>query len=166
MTNRKKAIALAFAVPLLAILIIALCGMAENTVAQNQPASITDPCFSQFTAKSSVPINATTATTTQLVAPAAGEAVFVCGASLTIAPSSTSADTAQFISGTGPTCGTNTVTNTGTFGNGDLTTAAPPLFISFADPGSTFSSAVGAGVCLVSAGTTVNIQGVLTYVQQ
>ena len=126
----------------------------------------TDPCQSSGVAKSSAAINISSATTTQLVAPSGTTSVYVCGATFTIAPSATSADSISFITGTGGTCGGSTVTKTGTFGAGDLTTAAPVVAVSFSDPGTSFSGAAGSGLCAVSAGTTVNIQGFVTYVQQ
>jgi hypothetical protein len=126
----------------------------------------TDPCESSAIVKLSASISSASATTVQLVAPTAGKAAFVCGASFTIAPSATSADTAQFITGTGATCGGSTVTKTGTFGNGDLTTTVGVASIKLSTPGTVFSSAVASGVCIVTAGTTVSVQGILTYVIQ
>lgn len=125
-----------------------------------------DPCQSAGVAKNSVAINAVAAGTTQLVALSGATRVYVCGVSMTIAPSGTSADTATFEYGTGASCGTGTTALTGAFGAGDLTTTAPPLFVTFADPGTTIKTPPGNAFCLLSAGTTVNIQGVLTYVQQ
>jgi hypothetical protein len=128
-------------------------------------AAIADPCQSPGVVKQSVPIAISTATTTQLVALNTNQAIYVCGVSMTIAPSATTADTATLEYGTGANCGTGTTVLTGAFGAGDLTTAAPPLFLSFADPGTTVKTPFGQALCLLSAGTTVNIQGVLTFVQ-
>lgn len=125
-----------------------------------------DPCQNPAIFKSSVPVSLTTATTTSLVSPSSSARVYVCGASFTIAPSGTIADTIQFITGSGGTCGTGTVTNTGTYGNGDLTTTTGVVPINLQSNGMVFSSAQGAGVCAVTAGTTVNIQGILSFVQQ
>jgi hypothetical protein len=123
-----------------------------------------DPC--SYTAKSSAPINVTTAATTSLVAVSGSTVVYVCGVSFTIAPSATTADTALFEYGTGAACTSPTVL-TGTYGNGDLTTAAPVVTVNYGGGGQTiFKSAASAGICILSAGTTVNIQGVMTYVQQ
>jgi hypothetical protein len=123
-----------------------------------------DPC--SYAAKSSAPISVTSATTTSLVAVSGATVVYVCGISFTIAPSATSADTALFEYGTGATC-TSPTSLTGTYGNGDLTTAAPVVAINHGGGGQTiFKSAASAGVCILTAGTTVNIQGVLNYVQQ
>jgi hypothetical protein len=75
-------------------------------------------------------------------------------------------DTALFEYGTGAACTSPTVL-TGTFGNGDLTTAAPVVSVSYGNGfGTIFASAAASGVCILTAGTTVNVQGVLTYVQQ
>jgi hypothetical protein len=108
-----------------------------------------DPC--SYAVKSSTPITLTTATTQQLI-PVSGSTVpYVCGFSMTIAPSATS--------------GTNALT--GTYGNGDLTSAAPVVPITAGNASSTvFKGAAASGICIVTAGTAVNVQGVLTYVQQ
>jgi len=141
-------------------------GMFLNSSGQAVPYTQNDPCQNTSSSKISVPINVTSATTTQLVAASAGTSIYVCGAALTIAPSATSADTAKFEYGTGASCGTGTTALTGSFGAGDLTTAAPPLFISLNSPGAVMATPASNALCLVSAGTTVNIQGVLSYVQQ
>lgn len=127
--------------------------------------SAIDPCASSAVAKSSVPIAVTSATTTQLVAISGTTQIFVCGVSMTIAPSATSADTALFEYGTSTNC-TGTHALTGTFGNGDLTSAAGVAPIQIGFGGSAFVVPSANGLCLVSAGTAVSIQGVLTYVQQ
>jgi hypothetical protein len=126
-----------------------------------------DPCQSGAVAKSSAPINVTSATTTALVTVSGSTTVYVCGFDITIAPSATAADSAEFEYGSGTACATSPQALTGTFGAGDLTTAAPPTHVSYGGSGATiFKSAASNGVCLLSAGTTVNIQGVITYVQQ
>lgn len=123
-----------------------------------------DPCTSAT--KSSTAISVTSATTTSLVAVSGSTTVYVCGFSMTIAPSGTSADTALFEYGTGAACSTPT-TLTGTFGNGDLTTTTGVAAVSYGNGSATiFKSAASAGVCILTAGTTVNVQGVLTWVQQ
>lgn len=132
------------------------------TIASDQYA---DPCQSGV-AKSSVPIAVATATTTSLVAVSGSTTVYVCGFSISIAPSATAADTALFEYGTSTNC-TGTHALTGTYGDGDLTSAAPPIVVDYGNAGATiFKSAASAGVCIVTAGTAVSVQGVLTYVQQ
>lgn len=124
-----------------------------------------DPC--SYAAKLSAVINITTATTTAIVAPVGPASVFVCGFVVSIAPSAVTADTLLFESGSGVACAATIVALTGTFGNGDLTTSAPPLPISYGGAGATvFRSPSGYGICALTAGTAVNVQGVLTYVQQ
>jgi hypothetical protein len=123
-----------------------------------------DPC--SYAAKSSKVISVTSATTTSLVAISGTTAIYVCGFSMTIAPSATSADTAVFEYGTSTTC-TSPTALTGTFGNGDLTTAAPVVPITYGDGAATIFKGIAAnGICILTAGTTVNIQGVLSFVQQ
>jgi hypothetical protein len=141
--------------------------LGQATKANSVPvtfASDQDPC--SYAQKSSASISVTSATTTSLVAVSGSTAVYVCGFSFTIAPSATSADTAQLEYGTGASC-TGTHALTGTYGNGDLTTSAPPLPVSYGGGlGTVVTAPASNGVCLVTAGTTVNVQGVLTYVQQ
>jgi hypothetical protein len=134
-------------------------------LASTPSGTIADPCQAPSIAKLSKPVNITTATTTSIVAVSGSTAVYVCGATLTIAPSATTADTATFEYGTGAAC-TGPVVLTGALGAGDLTTAAPPLHVTFADPGTSMTAPSGNGICILSAGTTVNIQGILQYVQQ
>lgn len=123
-----------------------------------------DPCTSA--AKSSVAISVATATTTSLVAVSGSTVAYVCGFAMTIAPSATAADTALFEYGTSTTC-TSPTSLTGTFGNGDLTSAAPVAPVSYGDGLATvFKGAASAGICIVTTGTAVSVQGVLTYVQQ
>lgn len=131
-------------------------------------AGITDPCQVPGVLKSSVAVNLTTATTTQLVALIANQKIYVCGFVGTIAPSATVADTLAFEFGTGASCGTGTTLLTGTFGNGEVPAAntTAPVPITFADPGTTFSTPAGTALCALTAGTVVNVQGVLTFVQQ
>ena len=174
------AVALAlFAIPAHAAPSVSPCTQSSPTAAECDPVSSSnalpvivsgtayaDPCGSPSIAKSSAAISVTSATTTSLVAVSGSTTVYVCGFSISIAPSATSADTALFEYGTGAACSSPT-SLTGTFGNGDLTTAAPPAIVSYGGGGSTvFKSAASAGICIVTAGTTVNVQGVLTYVQQ
>jgi thiamine monophosphate kinase len=100
------------------------------------------------------------------VAVSGSTVVYVCGFSFTISPSATSADTAAFEYGTGAACTSPTLL-TGTFGNGDLTSSAPVTLIHYGGAGQTvFKSAASAGICIVTTGTTVNAQGVITFVQQ
>ncbi len=124
-----------------------------------------DPCFGNL--KASVPISVASATTTSLVAVSGVTSVYVCGFSMTIAPSATAADTAQFEYGTGATCGTGTTVLTGTYGNGDLTSATGVATVNYSGGGSTiFVAPAGNGICIATTGTAVSVQGVMTYVQQ
>ncbi len=139
-----------------------LLGLVNSAYAQ-ATIRTSDPCFG--TLKSSVAISVTSATTTSLVAISGNNAIFVCGFVMTIAPSATAADTAQFEYGTGSACSSPTVL-TGTFGNGDLTSAAGVAVVSYGIGGTSFIAPSGTGLCIVTTGTAVNVQGVLTYVQQ
>ncbi len=131
----------------------------------NSPGIINDPCASGT--RLSVPINLTAAAgTTSLVAVSGSTVVYVCGVAFTIAPSATTADSILFEYGTGAAC-TGPVALTGTFGSGDVTTSAPLVVVNYGGGLNTvFKSAASNGVCALTAGGTINIQGVLTYVQQ
>lgn len=133
---------------------------------QTDTAGSTDPCQSSAVLKSSAPISVATAATTALVAVSGTQSVYVCAYALTIAPSATSADSAKFEYGTGTACATGATALTGTFASGDLTTSAAPLAISQAGAFTLFTAPSTNGLCIVTAGTTVNVQGVITYVQQ
>ena len=130
------------------------------------PAAVatSDPCTSG--AKSSAAISVATAATTSLVAVSGTTKVYVCAFSMTIAPSATAADTAAFEYGTGASCTSPTLL-TGTYGNGDLTSAAAVVPVnSGAGDGTIFSTAASSGLCIVTTGTAVSVQGAVTYVQQ
>lgn len=123
-----------------------------------------DPCYAGN--KLSAAINVTSGTTTSLVPVSGSTIVYVCGFAITIAPSAITAATALFEYGTGAACTSPTVL-TGTFGNGDLTSAAGVAPILFGNGGATiFKSAASSGICILTAGNAVSVQGVLTYVQQ
>jgi hypothetical protein len=127
--------------------------------------SYPDPCQLQTIPKQSAAINIVTATTTQLVAAIQGQSVFVCGFSFTLVPAASGTDTAALEYGTGASCGTGTTALTGTYCAGGAT-AGPPLLISHPQGATAFKTPQSNALCLLSAGTTVNVQGVLTYVQQ
>lgn len=110
-----------------------------------------DPCNNPSVPKLSVPLNITTATTTQLVALTASKSIYVCDAAATVGGSTT----AQLSYGTGAACGTGTTVLTG------VMTGLAPLGYG----GTIASIPAGNALCLVSTGTG-GIQGILTYVQQ
>ena len=114
-----------------------------------------DPCQNPGVAKSTVSVAISTATTTQLVALAAGKSVYQCG----FAASFGATTTAQFEYGTGSACGTGTTVLTGAYApatGGILTLSAESAH---------FNTPAGNALCLVSTGTG-GINGALTFVQQ
>jgi len=113
-----------------------------------------DPCQGSTVPKSSVAIAVTA--TAQLIAPLAGHLIYVCGYNFTLG--GTNAPTAQFTTGTGATCGTGTVNQTGTMGAATITSGGGGYQV--------FKGNAGQGLCLVVAGTTPTAQGVLSFVQQ
>ncbi len=135
---------------------------AQSGVGGGLAAPILDPCASPNIAKSSVPINITTATTTSLVAVSGSTTVYACGFIATTG-STVAANTIQFEYGTGAACTSPTVL-TGALNTAGLLTGP----ITYGGTGETiFKSAASAGICAVTTvGTGPSIQGVLTYVQQ
>jgi hypothetical protein len=129
-------------------------------------AGASDPCQDVSAIKSSAPINIATAVTTQLIAPVAAKVVYVCGFSFTISQVITTANTLQFITGTGATCAVSTVTNSGLYGAGGITAAAP-IYIASGNGATVFATASASGVCAVTAiGATGTFQGLIWFVQQ
>ena len=127
--------------------------------------AMADPCQTLSVAKQFVAVNITSAVTTQLVAPSGSKAIYVCGGSFTIPSVSTTATTMQFEYGTGGTCGTGTTVMTGQFNAGNVT-AGPAVPITLPGDYVSMFTPASQGLCLVSAGSSVSIQGVLNYVQQ
>ncbi len=123
----------------------------------------TDPCLSPNSKKVSVAVNISTATTTQLVPLGTVNSITVCGGFVTVGSSGTSAATLKLESGTGASCGTGTLALTGTMGTGTATATNDGEPVVFP---TSISLAPGTALCAVTAGTTVNVQGYLTYVQQ
>jgi hypothetical protein len=128
-------------------------------------AGASDPCADVSAPKSSVPINISSATTTQLVALSGSTVVYVCG--YTAAAGAGTNPSIQFEYGTGSTCGTGTTVITGAMATGVTVATGVPGPIFYAGPDATvFKTAAGAALCAVTGGTTPNFQGYLSYVQQ
>lgn len=127
------------------------------------PAAV-DPC--SYATKSSVPINITSATTTQLVAISGSTAIYVCHFSFTASQVITTANTLQFEYGTSTTCvGANKLT--GLYGAGGVTAGDPIVISAGNGNGTLFSAPASNGLCALTAiGASASFQGVLTYVQQ
>ena len=131
----------------------------------NTPAAAIDPCMSLAVAKSSAIINIVTAATTALVIPNGAQTVYVCGFMLTISQVITTANTLQFVQGTGSSCATGQTALTGLFGAGGITAASPIVVAS--GTVTVFKTAASGGLCAVTViGATGSFQGLLTYVQQ
>lgn len=116
-----------------------------------------DTCSAVNVAKLSAPVSITTSTTTQLIAPVAGKAATICGFYSTTA---NAAATLVFNTGTGATCGTATVVLSGT-----MLTSSSGRF-DLGEGGQKLKSAVGGGICVITAGTTPGIQGFVVYTQR
>ena len=145
---------------LLALLFLPAFAVAQITLPA--PASISDPCSTSQ--KIVVPISIASATTTQLLALAAGKAIYVCSATITIAGSATTAGSIVFEYGTGASCGTGTTAITGAMA-GSTTAGTPTVILINGGGGSAFGTVAGQALCALSAGTTVSITGYITVVQ-
>jgi hypothetical protein len=117
-----------------------------------------DLCLNANIAKSSTPINVTSATTTQLVALSGTTKIYVCGFQASMG-GTTPALTIEY--GTGASCGTGTTALTGAM----APTAGSMLSV---DPGGAIvTTPAGQALCVLTAGTgSPSFQGVLTYIQQ
>jgi hypothetical protein len=113
---------------------------------------VVDPCMQPY-AKSSVPVVATG----QLVAAAATKAVYVCGFYVTMGGTTPSV---KFQYGTGTNCATNPIDLTGAF----AATVGQEIF--FGHGSTVMSTPTGQALCIVTAGTSPTIAGVMSYVQQ
>lgn len=118
----------------------------------NTPGS-TDPCQNTGVIKSSVAVAISTATTTRVIAPVAGQTIYACSFGGTAVAGTAATYTWEY--GTGGTCGTGTTLLTGALTGGGF----------FHILGE-FHTASAAELCIVTGGTGPNYQGILTYVQQ
>lgn len=136
----------------------------SSYVFNNQTITGGDPCQGATAVKSAVAINVSAAGTTQIVAPLTSHSVFVCGFNFTL--SGTTSPTLQFITGTGATCGTGTITQTGAMLGNNSTTNSSATIDSGGGGYTVFKGSVGQGLCPVAGGTAPSAQGLLTFIQQ
>jgi hypothetical protein len=155
--------------PIAALLAVALLILSSLTPASADPilhTGTSDPCLSVDN-KASAKISVSSATTTGLVATSGSTVIYVCHFDMSIAGSATSAATAQLEFGTGAACVTTQSAITGTYGSNDAAVSTVPTVVSGGDGGfSVAISSAGAALCVVTAGTSPFVQGVVTYVQQ
>lgn len=151
---------------ILALCLVAITTRPAHTQTTVGVGAIGDPCQDARIAKSSAPINITTAATTSLVAVSGTTSVYVCGFSASISQVVTTANTLQFEYGTGAAC-TGPVVLTGLYGGGGVTAAAP-IVVAGGNSGQTiFKAPSGNGICALTAiGATASFEGELTFVQQ
>lgn len=109
----------------------------------------------------SVVVNVSTATTTALVTVSGSTAVYVCAYDISLHAGTNPAF--QFEQGTGSACASSPVVLTGTFGGANASSNQD--FKNGSGVGQLFTAAASNGLCLVSTGTTPNLQGVVTYAQ-
>lgn len=117
--------------------------------------------FQPIACSSSTAVNISTATTTTLVAVSGVTVVRVCSYSLYVV--SGTLPSFKFVYGTGAACVTGQTALTGTYGG--IAGAIGQLFNIADGLGTIFQAPAANGLCLVSAGTLPNIQGVITYSQ-
>lgn len=112
--------------------------------------------------QTNVKIAATTATTTELVALAAGQIIYVCDFSLTISQVATTANTIKFVYGTGTNCATGTTDITAAFGAGGIT-ATRPIVIT----GRNLKTIAANALCVTTTiGASAFFNGYISYIQQ
>lgn len=122
-----------------------------------QPPLVGDPCQNNYILKKSVAVAQGASATTQLIALAAGQTIYVCSMEASLAGTS---PTVTVVTGTGANCGTGQTSLTGAIVG---TNAAG--FITMNGNGVVTATPVSQALCLTTAATT-SVQGVLTYVQQ
>lgn len=118
-----------------------------------------DPCQIPSVAKSSVAVNISSATTTNVVPLVAGQVTYVCGFNATVTGTT---PTVLFKYGTnvGGACDTGATSLTGTYAPVTGTSVA------IGGSGTQFQAAAAKDLCITSGGTGPSVQGVLTYVQR
>ena len=128
-------------------------------------AGASDPCQDVSAIKQSAAIAISSATTVQLIALSGTTTIYVCG--FTAAAGAGTNPSIQFEYGTGANCAGSPTVLTGAMATGvTVATGVPgPIFTS-AGAGTVFKSAAGNEICAVTAGTTPNFQGFISYVQQ
>jgi len=128
-------------------------------------AGASDPCQDVSAIKQSAAIAISSATTVQLIALSGTTTIYVCG--FTAAAGAGTNPSIQFEYGTGTNCAGSPTVLTGAMATGvTVATGVPgPIFTS-AGAGTVFKSAAGNEICAVTAGTTPNFQGFISYVQQ
>ena len=128
--------------------------VAQNSAAANGPTFLTE-------CDQSVVVNISTATTTQIVAVSGTTSIYVCGYQLQIISGTT--PSFYFEYGTSTSC-TGTHALMGTMGG--IAGAVGEIYTFGTGIGYIMHTPAGAnGLCIVSGGTTPNIQGVVTYAQ-
>lgn len=131
--------------------------------------SYADACASPGIAKLSVAIALTSAATSQLIALSGSTVIYVCGFTATVPNTATTATSLKFIAGTGTNCGTVTATLTGPLGSNDAAAvSANPIVLNYGGSAMTiFATPAASELCAVVTGNgTLDISGVLTYVQK
>jgi hypothetical protein len=128
-------------------------------------ASTPDPCVSAAF-KQSAAVSMNSATTTAVVPLVANKGIWVCGFVLNVAGSASTAATATLEYGTGSNCAANITTLTGALGSGDAAVSTTPAVYVYGNGGASVAIVPpGSGLCVLTAGTTVLVTGIVTYVQ-
>jgi hypothetical protein len=141
---------------LFATLLAATFAAYVTAVVGRSQTQVPDPCQSADTAKLSVALNLSS--TGGEVLPISGTTrIKVCGFAASVAGTTPSL---KFRYGTGSVCGTGTTELTGVI----LPTAG--AMVSYTTGGTAFATPNGQALCVLLAGTTPSVQGVLTYVRQ
>lgn len=133
------------------------------------PVITADPCGTPGYPKSSARVQISTATTTLIAANTGGtNRNFICGGYMEISSSATTASTVQFEYGTqvSTPCDTGATPLSGTMGSGTATSGIQALPIFLGSGMTQMVAPPGQQICVVTAGTTVSVNGYVTYAQQ
>lgn len=125
-------------------------------------ADIQDPCA--VLPKRNVAVAVTSATTTVLVTATVGQQIFVCGGVLSNLNTATNQGTFQFEYGAAPTCTSPTVLS-GAIGAGNTTAGTPTPYALGNGAGSMLSVPANNALCVVTVGSSVNVQGFISVIQ-
>jgi hypothetical protein len=105
-------------------------------------------------------VNQTSATTTEVVALTAGQAIYVCGWAINVIGAA-GPPTWKWVTGTGTNCGTGTADLTPVF-TSTTTTTATENFVYGGGMGYVMKATAGGALCITSTTTTPQ-RGIVTY---
>jgi len=120
-------------------------------------------------ATTSATVSIAAATTTQLIPLSGTTSIYVTGYGLTVAATTATADTVQFVYGTGSNCVSGQVALTGAMTGGTYTNGAnglnTPVILNYGSGvGLAFKTVAGQALCMKTTGTQ-NVSGLISFTQ-